>query len=1474
MKNLYLKFFMIWLIVLTDFSIKAQSAPEANSLISQRSSSSCDVSIPNGGFTDGIECNEADYEIAANDILVPADTNLTLNSIMANMVLEEGETITSATIWIFQDEYGYPYMYPGYEVTSQDVTPTSHTLVSSGSGMDFYEVVWDLSPILLEGQSDYATRYWIGISATTTDGSTPYWEVTSNDMIGQPAAYSTGSWFDMYDTSKDGTYIFYADCEPIDSGGGGTTDCGAEIANGGFTDGIECNEDDDQIAANDILVPADSNLTLNSIMANMVIEEGETITSATIWIFQDEYGYPYMYPGYEVTSQDVTPTSHTLVSSGSGMDFYEVVWDLSPILLEGQSDYATRYWIGISATTTDGSTPYWEVTSNDMIGQPAAYSTGSWFDMYDTSKDGTYIFYADCEPIDSGGGGGTTDCGAEIANGGFTDGIECNEDDDQIAANDILVPADSNLTLNSIMANMVIEEGETITSATIWIFQDEYGYPYMYPGYEVTSQDVTPASHTLVSSGSGMDFYEVVWDLSPILLEGQSDYATRYWIGISATTTDGSTPYWEVTSNDMIGQPAAYSTGSWFDMYDTSKDGTYIFYADCEPIDSGGGGGTTDCGAEIANGGFTDGIECNEDDDQIAANDILVPADSNLTLNSIMANMVIEEGETITSATIWIFQDEYGYPYMYPGYEVTSQDVTPTSHTLVSSGSGMDFYEVVWDLSPILLEGQSDYATRYWIGISATTTDGSTPYWEVTSNDMIGQPAAYSTGSWFDMYDTSKDGTYIFYADCEPIDSGGGGTTDCGAEIANGGFNDGIQCNENDDQIAANDILVPADTNLTLNSIMANMVIEEGETITSATIWIFEDEYGYPYMYPGYEVTSQVVTPASDTLVSSGSGMDFYEVVWDLSPILLEGQSDYATRYWIGISATTTDGSTPYWEVTSNDMIGQPAAYSTGSWFDMYSTSKDGTYIFYAECEPIDDEGGGGDPGNDPGEACDVSLEADTNFVGEGINCVFSGHSNTRYAANDFIVAQGTDKVLTAIKPSLILNAGVSVDAVQVRIYKDNNGLPGEEINEQWVGITSMDLRTSFDDKEVYEVLIDLEPVFLRGFENVDTVYWVGIAVSTSDSSVPYWEVTYENSSGNPSALNTGANYSSPNPDQDGVYTFYATCYDIDGNNGPNEGYCDYSFLDINQNEDADCFGMVSDGGMYQSFTATELESSGAGIKFTDPSRGLEVTLSLWDGLSTQGGTMLTSQTTHTYGDQWVDVFWDEAVNLEIGSEYFLRIEGDDDLSCIRAGLNPYPEGQAYSRFNAYPDYDYTFRTYYCNDISCVQMDYGSGGYFQNSTLTSKDQDNLLATDITVPVGENFTIDKLNVYVWVLPGANINDADIVFYQDDNGSPGEIIRTDQNIVPATANYLGTGYGYDWYEVDFEVAPLFLSGKVESISTYWVSLNIGTNIGSAYMSLSSSIIMGYESYNSPDNGTTWEVIEGWETKYEFSGVCRSE
>lgn len=1048
----------------------------------------------------------------------------------------------------------------------------------------------------------------------------------------------------------------------------------------------------------------------------------------------------------------------------------------------------------------------------------------------------------------------TSNCDVSNPSGGFSDGIECNEADSAIAANDILVPADTDLTLNAVMANMVIEEGVTITSATIWIFGDDYGYPDRYPGFEITSQVLTPTSHTLIDNDYGMDFYEVLWDLSPILLEGRSNYATRYWVGISATTSDGSTPYWEVTYDNMVGQPAAYSTGSWFDLYDTSQDGSYSFFADCESR-SGGGGDPTDCGAQIASGGFTDGIECNESDDEIAANDILVPAESDLTLNAVMANMVMDEGVTITSATIWVFEDEYGYPYMYPGFELTSQNVVPTSHTLVNSGSGMVFYEVLWDLSPIVLEGSVDYDTRYWIGISATTSDGSTSFWEVTDNDMISQPAAYSTGSWFDLYDSSKDGSYIFSAECEPMESGGGlDPGDCGAEIASDGFSEGIECGAPNNEIVAIDIIVPADSDLTLNAILANMVLDEGVMVDSAIITLYENDNGLP----GTEISSETVLPTSHNLIDNDYGMDFYEVIMNITPVTLSGTNGAETTYWVGMSVNTTDGSTPFWEVIDANSIGYPAVHSDGSGFSVYNSNMDGAYVFAANCEPMS--------GPDP-DMCDSSISRDANANGDGQNC---NEQSNRIVANDIIVPAGIDMTLNALMPNIIIQSGVTIDYVGVTVYEDANGLPGNEISYELVMSTSETLIESIDGMDIYEILYDIDPVFLAGNEDVDTHYWVGISVTSSNGTATYWEVANDSAIGHPLALNAGGSFSIPNPDQDGVYTFYAECLPISGPTGPNEGECAYNSLEINQNVDDTCFGYPSVG-MGQSFIAEQTESSGAGFKFTDSSRGLEVTIGLWDDLPSQGGNSLATKTTQTYGGLWVDVFWDSNVELIEGDTYYLLIDGDADLSCIRSANDTYSNGQAYSGYLPFPDYDLTFRTYSCLDIGCSQEVRNAG--YESSFITSKDQSQLVATDITVPVSSDFTLERINVDIWMQPGASLQNADIIFYEDDAGKPGEIINTLNSVVPNSQNVVTSKFGFDISKVVFDIPSQLFTGQSGNIKTYWVSMYVDVNIGSGYISSNSIYRLGYESYSSPDTGDTWIKNEGWDIAYLFEGTCEA-
>ncbi|MBW7840622.1 MAG: T9SS type A sorting domain-containing protein [Chitinophagaceae bacterium] len=156
----------------------------------------------------------------------------------------------------------------------------------------------------------------------------------------------------------------------------------------------------------------------------------------------------------------------------------------------------------------------------------------------------------------------------------------------------------------------------------------------------------------------------------------------------------------------------------------------------------------------------------------------------------------------------------------------------------------------------------------------------------------------------------------------------------------------------------------------------------------------------------------------------------------------------------------------------------------------------------------------------------------------------------------------------------------------------------------------------------------------------------------------------------------------------------------ICGEEGGGGGACENPVLEINQDVDDTCMANFSQGGLAQSYKPLDSSAAGAGIKLRESSTGLNVTLSLWDGLPNAGGTMLTTGTTQTTGDVWVDVFWDEIVNVTVGDTYYIVIEGDTSLPCIAGSINnPYPDGMVFANaYGAWPNYDYTFRTYSCGE--------------------------------------------------------------------------------------------------------------------------------------------------------------------------------
>ncbi|HLV53875.1 MAG TPA: hypothetical protein VKY29_07640, partial [Cryomorphaceae bacterium] len=408
--------------------------------------------------------------------------------------------------------------------------------------------------------------------------------------------------------------------------------------------------------------------------------------------------------------------------------------------------------------------------------------------------------------------------------------------------------------------------------------------------------------------------------------------------------------------------------------------------------------------------------------------------------------------------------------------------------------------------------------------------------------------------------------------------------------------------------VAANDILVPAGVDMTLNGMLTTLVYEGTGSITSATVRIYADDGNKPLGGAGDAIATRTATPIAENLVSSDFADGIYEVEWAFDPIELSGALGEDVRYWVGLSTTPDDGWTNFaWAVSEYLNLGAHPYLSYGSEFYEYSSDADGSYIFFTTCVPTADAGGGGDEGGDEIEDCGMQVMRDPNSSGEGYNCEATNHT----VANDIVVAANTDMYLTAVMPSVIMNPETSVSFATLTVYLDDNGLPGENIANETLIADSQIHQGSYGDMEAYDISFEFDPIYLPGRADQETTYWIGLSLWLQAGTAVLMEVTSEELMGHPVAISSGGNFLIPNEAHEGVISFTAECQEIDGPTDPLPGYCPVSEYEINQDAVHTCFGFVSDGGMFQSFTAEQSESSGAGFKFTEPSRGMEVTISL-----------------------------------------------------------------------------------------------------------------------------------------------------------------------------------------------------------------------------------------------------------------------
>jgi predicted aconitase with swiveling domain len=197
---------------------------------------------------------------------------------------------------------------------------------------------------------------------------------------------------------------------------------------------------------------------------------------------------------------------------------------------------------------------------------------------------------------------------------------------------------------------------------------------------------------------------------------------------------------------------------------------------------SGGGGGGSACSQDNPENGFENGYTTSADQGQRIAFDATVPADTDFTLETATVNIWMNPGSTVVSSDISFYSDAGGAP----GALITTQTaVVPTSQAVIGTNFGFDISEVVFNIAPELLAGQSGSETTYWMVFTPTISAGS-GYISATTATIEGYELYFSPDAgvtWLVV--AGNDIVYNLEGTCEPIGGGGGGVMDTAYGVNN-----------------------------------------------------------------------------------------------------------------------------------------------------------------------------------------------------------------------------------------------------------------------------------------------------------------------------------------------------------------------------------------------------------------------------------------------------------------------------------------------------------------------------------------------------------------------------------------------------------------------------------------------------------------------------------------------------------------
>ncbi|MCZ2101319.1 MAG: hypothetical protein LC107_07265, partial [Chitinophagales bacterium] len=147
---------------------------------------------------------------------------------------------------------------------------------------------------------------------------------------------------------------------------------------------------------------------------------------------------------------------------------------------------------------------------------------------------------------------------------------------------------------------------------------------------------------------------------------------------------------------------------------------------------------------------------------------------------------------------------------------------------------------------------------------------------------------------------------------------------------------------------------------------------------------------------------------------------------------------------------------------------------------------------------------------------------------------------------------------------------------------------------------------------------------------------------------------------------------------------------------------------------------------------------------------------------------------------------------------------------------------------------------------------------------TGNTQTLLFADDFDVPANTDMTISKVTFRI-------LNDismaTNIRFYSDNAGNPGTLIQGFTNIVPASKTILGTNFGYNFYDMVFNLP----TSVTLSTGRYWAAIQTAGGTGLNFWAITYNGIGAPGKY-SADNGVSWvQNSSAFNFGFRLDGQC---